>query len=208
MAAASSNTVIQNKLIGTLPQNKQAVILFDTEQSNYDAWESANRVNRLLGYTPENFGAFDLREYDPMERCQIIEYTLEKFKGSIGFLVIDGIADLAKANNDEDEATRVVSLLMRWTKEYQCHIVTVIHQNKNDNFATGHLGSYIMKKSESIISITKDAEFSNKSQVNCDMIRGVQDFNEFSFEISENGLPYIIYSKFNTMDYVEAKAPY
>lgn len=197
MAASASGSVVQNKLIGTLPKNKKAVILFDTEQSNYDAWESANRVNRLLGYIPENFGAFDLREFDPMERCQIIEYTLEKFKGSIGYMVIDGIADLAKAINDEEEAIRVCGLLMRWTKEYQCHINTIIHQNKNDNFATGHLGSYIMKKCECIISVTKDADEPNRSTVNCDMIRGVQDFNEFDIEITENGLPYVVNSKFN-----------
>jgi len=199
LAAAASGSVVQNKLIGTLPKNKQGVILFDTEQSLYDAWESANRVNRILGYTPENFGAFDLREFDPLERCQIIEYTLEKFKGNIGFMVIDGIADLGRANNDEEEATRITGLLLRWTKQYDCHIATVIHQNKNDNYATGHLGTYIMKRCECITSVTKDPDVLYKSTVNCDMIRGVQDFNEFSFEINENGLPIINISKFNSV---------
>jgi hypothetical protein len=61
----------------------------------------------------------------------------------LGFVVIDGIADLANAINDEIEASRVVSLLMRWTKIYNCHIHVIIHENKADNNATGHLGSSI-----------------------------------------------------------------
>lgn len=60
--------------------------------------------------------------------------------------MIDGIADLAMAINDEIEASRVVSLLMKWTKLYNIHITLVIHQNKNDEYATGHLGSAILKR--------------------------------------------------------------
>lgn len=201
LASAVGNSIIGDKFVSEFPDNKRAVLLFDTEQSRYDAYVSANRITRLLGYTPEHFGAFDLREFSPLERCQIIEYALDKYKQYLGFVVIDGIADLAKAINEEDEATRVVGLLMRWTKVYNCHVVTIIHQNKNDNYATGHLGSSILKKSECVISVEKDQAEVSKSNVSCDLIRGAADFNDFSFSINDDGLPIVEKSYFNEREF-------
>lgn len=195
LAAASSGGTVKNKITGHLPENKSGVMLFDTEQSNYDAFIASNRVLKTCDVDAtqlKNFAPFDLREYSPIERCNIIEYGIKKFKGSIGYIVIDGIADLAKANNDEEEATRVVSLLMRWTKQYNCHITTIIHQNKNNEHATGHLGSFILKKAECVIAVQKDENDFRRSTVECQLIRGAADFNNFEIEIDENGLPQIL----------------
>ncbi|MQY79385.1 MAG: AAA family ATPase [Bacteroidetes bacterium] len=191
LASATINDHIQGKIFSNFPENKRAVLMFDTEQSEYDAYVTAKRISDLTYDNPPNFGAFNLREYTPQERCQIIDYSIKKFKDSIGYIVIDGIADLATAINDEHEATRVVSLLMKWTKVYNCHITTVIHQNKNDNYATGHLGSAIIKKAECVISVKKAENDSLRSEVSCDMIRGTMDFNDFDFEIIDN-LPRIV----------------
>ena len=174
-----------------LPEGRRGVLLFDTEQSNYDAYITAKRVPEMLGYFDDNFQAFDLREFSPLERCRLIERALEKAQNSISYVVIDGIADLAMAINDEIEASRVVSLLMKWTKLYNIHITLVIHQNKNDEYATGHLGSAILKKAECIISVKKDLTNSNRSEVDCTLIRGARDFDKFSFEINEQGLPVV-----------------
>jgi len=190
LAAAIENGMVQNKLIGTLPEGKRTVLMFDTEQSNYDAYVSAKRCIELLGGgTFDHFLPFDLREFTAMERCEIIDYLLEKHKDDAGYVLIDGIADLAKAINDEEEASRVVGLLMKWTKIYKLHITTIIHQNKNDNFATGHLGSSVMKKSECVISVERDPNIKRVSRVECDLIRGVGDFDSFNIEINDNGLP-------------------
>lgn len=191
LTAATENKTIFDKVKGCLSGDKSGVLLFDTEQSNYDAYVTANRIPRLAGGDITNFSAFDLREYSPLERCEIIAFALEKYGEQTGYVVIDGVADLAKSNNDEEEATRVVSLLMKWSKIYNCHISTIIHQNKQDNYATGHLGSAILKKAECVISVTKDAEDNRKSRVSCDLIRGTSDFNDFDIEIDGNGLPKI-----------------
>lgn len=186
LAAASTNITIQDKFTGNMPRNKAGVLLFDTEQSGYDAWITAKRVNRIAGQDIPNFGAFDLREYDPVRRCEIIEYGIEKFSDNLGFVVIDGIADLAKAINDEEEASRVGTFLMKLTKKYNIHIVTVIHQNKQDNYATGHLGSMIIKKSEAIISVERDSYDRSRSKVSCDNIRGSVEFEDFVFDIKDH----------------------
>lgn len=191
LAAAAKGGGIDNKIMGTLPEGKSAVLCFDTEQSQYDAYVSGRRVIDLIGREYENYGCYHLREFTPVERCQIIEGALEKFKEYIGYVVIDGIADLANANNDEEEATRVVSLLMKWSKIYNCHITVVIHQNKNDNYATGHLGSSILKKAECIISVEKNPDNKRSSFVKCDMIRGTSDFADFEITINDKYLPEI-----------------
>ena len=104
---------------------------------------------------------------------------------NIGFVIIDGIADLATAINDEDEATRVIGLLLKWTKIHNIHICNIIHENKNNNFATGHLGSSIMKKSETVAFVTRDDKL---TKVTPDYCRNYP-FDEFYFELDENHLP-------------------
>ena len=80
---------------------------------------------------------------------------------------------------------------MKWTKVYNCHITNVIHQNKNDNFAIGHIGSAVMKKAEVIISSTKSDTDKRKSLIRCDNMRGGSEFNDFELEINDVGLPVI-----------------
>lgn len=191
MACASKGGELDYTLQADLPTGRPGVVMFDTEQSNYDAYVSAKRVCDMSGRFKDHFGSFDLREFTPLERCSIIERFIEKRSQGVSFIVIDGIADLAMAINDEVEASRVVSLLMKWTKIYNVHICVIIHQNKNDNFATGHLGSSIMKKAECIISVTKDITDNLKSDISCDYIRGAMEFDKFSIVINDNGIPQV-----------------
>jgi hypothetical protein len=176
-----------DKFQGGLIDGKDTVLYFDTEQGEYDSWNVMRRISRMAG-TTERFKPYNLRRHTPQERCDIIEFALMMQGDEAGLVIIDGIADLATGINDEEEASRVSTLLLRWTKDYNCHIATVIHQNKGDNFATGHLGSMIMKKCEVIISVTKD---NYDSIVECQMIRGTQDFKPFRLSINGEGMPEI-----------------
>lgn len=191
MACAAKGGRLDYTIEADLPSGRPGVVMFDTEQSNYDAYISAKRVCDMAGRYKDNFGSFDLREFAPLERCDIIDRFIEKRSHGVSFIVIDGIADLAMAINDEIEASRVVSLLMKWTKVYNIHICVILHQNKNDNFATGHLGSSIMKKAECIISVTKDTSDNTRSEINCDYIRGAMEFDKFAITIDDLGIPKV-----------------
>ena len=191
LACATRKAELDYTFLPDLPSSRPGVVLFDTEQSNYDAYISAKRVCDLSGKNKENFGSFDLREYSPIERCNIINHFIETKCSGVSFIVIDGIADLATAINDEIEASRVVSLLMKWTKIHNIHIMVILHQNKNDNFATGHLGSLIMKKAECVMSVTKDPSDSSRSEIACDYIRGTMEFDKFTIAIDESGMPKV-----------------
>ena len=174
-----------------LPENKRIIIDIDTEQGDYDAYISAKRIHDLAGNIMENVGTFCLREHKAKDRLQIIEYAIEKFKDNIGVVFIDGIADCVHSINSEEEADNILALEMKWTKKYNIHIANILHQNKKDNFATGWLGTQIMKKAELIMAIEKDANNKKYSKVSCELIRGVEDFPDFNFYIDENGMPII-----------------
>lgn len=193
MTASILNPDCVDKFNSELHDNKRNVLYFDTEQGEYDCYSVVKRIETLSGGV--KMRSFMLREFTPKQRCEIIEYAFKLWGNETGYCVIDGIADLAMAINDEVEATRVSTMLLRLTKQYNCHISTVIHQNKNDNFATGHLGSSIMKKAEILISVTRATDNPRISEVSCDLSRAI-DFEKFYIDIDVNGLPYVCDSSF------------
>jgi len=189
LTAATLGNDSTGRFISELPETKRDVVYFDTEQSEYDCFNVISRIEKMSG-NKVNLKGYSLRQYSPIERCQIIEYAFELWGKNIGLCIIDGVADLANAINDELEATRISTMFLRLTKVYNCHISTVIHQNKNDNFATGHLGSSIMKKAEILISVSKSKCENNISEITCDYNRGI-DFEPFEMLINEEGIPEI-----------------
>jgi hypothetical protein len=50
-----------------------------------------------------------------------------------------------------------------------------------------------MKKSECVISVEKDKSDKSVSRVTCDLIRGVQDFDDFALRIDDEGLPVMYF---------------
>jgi hypothetical protein len=178
-----------NVFIGELPADKKLVVYIDTEQGTWDSWNCINRIEKMAG-TKENFMAFNLRPFSPTERCEILEFIFNKYKERIGLMILDGIADLVSALNDELEATRVTSMLLKYTALYNSHISVVIHENKANDFATGHIGSAVLKKAEIIISVTKCKNIPDSSDVVCDYSRG-HGFEPFVMTINEYGYPYV-----------------
>jgi len=163
------------------------VVLFDTEQSTFDVQKVVKRVEKVAE-SNKLFYAYGLRPFAPSKRIELIEEYLYTTEG-IKFVAIDGIRDLVRNINSEEEATDIASKLMKWTYELNLHIVTIIHMNKGDKSARGHIGTEIQNKSEAVISVTKDLEDKIYSNVKHEFARGM-DFEDFSFEII-GGLPQI-----------------
>lgn len=176
-------------LKGNLPANKKKGLYFDTEQGKYHVQLALKRICKLLGVKVlENLSVYGLRTKKPSERLKLIEYAIYNTPG-LGFVVIDGIKDLVTSINDEAEATMIASKLLQWTEERNIHIVTVLHQNKGDNNARGHIGTELINKAETVLSVTKSDQDSNISIVNPEMCRNREPM-PFAFEIMD-GLPRI-----------------
>jgi hypothetical protein len=167
-------------------------ILFDTEQGRYDAAINNSRVVRLCQLTeqPENFDTYSLRSLNTFERIEFIEYIIRNSE-KLGFIEIDGIRDLVTSINDEAQATDIVTKLMQWTEDYDCHINVVLHLNKGEeSVLRGHLGTEIQNKAESIIEVEKHKKIKGISIIKAKDFRGIE-FEDFAMRIDENGLPYI-----------------
>ncbi len=164
------------------------VLHFDTEQSKYHTQLVAKRVVNLLEQREitSNYSCYCLRPFNSEERIDLIEEAIYSTK-NLKLVIIDGIADLIIGYNNEDEAIKVISKFMKWTAERNIHIITVVHQNKGDNNAKGHLGSLILQKAETVLSIEKDGEISTAKPTHS---RGI-DIEPISFTINEHGLPKI-----------------
>lgn len=168
------------------------IIYFDTESSEYHANKLGNRIVTKLKLKPDTskFSLFGLREHSPEIRLKIIEEVLYNSK-NLSLVVIDGIADLlTKGYNDESDAINITSKLLKWTKELNIHIITVVHQNKGDNYAKGHLGSFLNQKAETVLNIVKSDRDANISIVKAAFSRGI-DIEDIYFSMDENGIPII-----------------
>ena len=89
----------------------------------------------------------------------------------LGLVIIDGIRDFVYDINSPGESTDVISKLMRWTDDRQIHIHTILHQNKNDEHARGHIGTELNNKAETIMQIEPDKDDKSISVVEALHIR-------------------------------------
>ena len=175
---------------GCLPENKSRVLYFDTEQGTYHVQLAVSRICQQLGNpNPANLTVYALRKFKPAERVALINEAIEKTP-NVGFVVIDGIRDLVTSINDEDQATEITSHLMKWSEEHQIHIACVLHQNKNDLNARGHLGTELTNKSETVLSVAIDTADKAVSIVEADYCRNIAP-ELFAFEVIDN-LPEVV----------------
>lgn len=170
------------------------IIDIDTEQGEYYAQRAFRRVSEMVGETYDNYLPFGVEELETEEIIKFIDALLSdpKYKGKVKWMSIDGVADLVKNTNDIIESVAVANKLKRWRKENKMHINTVIHKNSTSNKATGHLGSYIQKKSESVILLTdtnEDFKVHNSPIEVAQVYSRGAPFDPFHFKLNENTLP-------------------
>lgn len=163
------------------------VIDIDTEQGEWHAQNTFKRIPKMVGANPNFYKPFALRPYSHMERIQFIEYLIYEsdFKDNIGLFVIDGLADLVADFNDLKESNAIIQRVMKWTDDKKFHLMTIVHQNSTTSKATGHLGSSILKKAETVCNL---ANADGVVGVTFPYTRGFP-ISDLSFEINSEGLP-------------------
>lgn len=185
-----SKDVILNQFKGVLPPQQRKILYFDTEQGKFHVQVALKRIcKRINTENPKDIEVFGLRSLEPRQRLKIIEYAIYNTP-ELGFVIIDGIKDLINSINDESEATLIASKLLKWTEEKNIHIVTVLHQNKSDNNARGHIGTELINKAETVLSVTKNEQDKDISIVEAQQCRN-REPEPFAFEIDNSGLPVI-----------------
>lgn len=165
------------------------IIDIDTEQSKWDAQNVFRRVAEMTPDREIKYKCFYLREYSPTERLEFINWLLTEspYVGNIGLVSIDGYADLVNNFNDVDEANELVTKLLRWSSVQQCHITGILHRNFQSQKPVGHVGSFILKKAETVAFVEPYGE-SGFTLVKAEYTRKMP-FDDIVFEVNSNGLP-------------------
>ena len=143
------------------------MVLFDTEQSPFDAWRVMNRAMKRAGLErePSNLRAYFTLDLSIQDRRRALQAELKrasKICGGIHAIIIDGVADLCEDVNDPRESNGLVDELVALAVRYNCPVICILHENPGnarDAWKTrGHLGSQLERKAESNLRVKKDGE--------------------------------------------------
>ena len=188
-SALSGSTVLHYRSM--FPENKRKILYIDTEQGRYHCQQVLKRILRLADLpeykNPDNLIMLALRKFSPKLRLAIVEQAIGTIP-DLGLVIIDGIRDFLYDINSSSESTDIISKFMQWTDDRQIHIHTVLHQNKNDEHARGHIGTELNNKAETIMQVEVDKEDKTVSVVEAVHIRD-HEFEPFAFRINEEAMP-------------------
>jgi hypothetical protein len=172
--------------------NEYTILDFDTEQGKYYTQRTFRRVIEMVGANYENYKGYATRHLSSNERLLLIDHCLKnqhKYNHPVKLVSIDGIADLVENTNDIVMSKEASDYIMKWTYEYNIHITTIIHKSAVTNKPLGHLGTYVLKKAETVIDL--EIQEDNSIKVSNPYSRGYR-FDEFTFDINKNALPYLL----------------
>ena len=174
-------------------REENCLVHFDTEQGKWHSQRVFKRVqdmssNKELGC----YQTYALRTINYKQRLEFIEYILKDNKDKNGLILVDGVADLVSDVNNIEESNLCVQKLMELSAKFNCHIMVVIHQNFGSaKLGTGHLGSFLEKKAETVIQLETNSVNKDWITAMCKRSRGYS-FETFSFSVNEFGLPYVV----------------
>lgn len=164
---------------------EKLLIYVDTEQSQYHASRVAHRIKKLSICDENKFIYLGLRGFEPEKIIAIIEYILKK--NNVGLMILDGIVDCVYSMNDEIESKKFVLKLMALTATHNCHINGILHTGKDNQNPLGHLGGFMVRKSETVFRIQKFND-NGESEVIAEMTRNEQ-FKSWNFFVNKEGMP-------------------
>lgn len=171
------------------------ILDFDTEQSEYYAQRTFKSVADIVGTIYPQYLTFKICHLSAEERVAFIEKVLERFKGKVKLVFIDGIADLMNDVNNLEWSNQIVHKLIKWADDYKIHICTIIHVAYGVTKATGHLGSAVTKKAETVFLLKVDDNDKNIVEVLPQYTRGYP-FDSFKFMVDSNDFTIYFYDEF------------
>ncbi len=178
---------------GYKPTGKKRIVWFDTEQGRKHVQKAYRRAVKVSGNGSKyELTVFSLRKFNTEERKKIIHQVLvtDNPDNDIALAFLDGIRDLVTDINDPVQSTHVIDWLMMVTESKNLHITTVLHENKNDSNARGHLGTEVVNKSESVVTVEKEP---GDISVVKPYVSRDKEFREFRFTITDpEGIPVIL----------------
>ena len=174
---------------------KKKIVYLDTEMLEADSQDFIKKAMDISGLKkePENIIMHNLSQLSLVERKFFLSNLLENEK-DIEYLIIDGVADFFASVNDEEKAREFIDMIFS-KKEKGTSVIFAIHEGKDSNGATGHLGQIIERKCTSTIAFFKDRKLGVHT-IKCKMVRKGADFQDLKFMfLKPNPLPVLLNSE-------------
>lgn len=157
---------LKGEFIDIAPSREDLEILWiDTEQDKNTLRQKARAVLSMaeLDKMPDRVKIVTLRGYG--SPADLLAATLQAIaENTADFVFLDGVVDLCPAFNDEEKSREVVRQLEAYAEQYGAAILGLIHTNKHDNEARGHLGAVLQQKSAEIYQVNKDGDAAKVTQ--------------------------------------------
>lgn len=157
---------IKGEFIGITPSRENlAVLCIDTEQDKNTLRQKAKAVLSMAGREtmPESLKIVTLRGYG--SPADALAATLQAIaENAADFVFLDGVVDLCQAFNDEEKSRAVVRQLEAHAEKYGAAILGLIHTNKYNDEARGHLGAIMQQKSAEIYQVNKEGNAAQVTQ--------------------------------------------
>lgn len=149
----------------TASREDLAILWIDTEQDKNTLRKKAKAVLSMAGLDtpPDRLKIVTLRGYGgPADALAATLQAIEE--NAADFVFLDGVVDLCQAFNDEEKSRDVVRQLEAHAEKYGAAILGLIHTNKKDNEARGHLGAIMVQKSAEIYQVDKEGDTAKVTQ--------------------------------------------
>ncbi|MCU0438824.1 MAG: hypothetical protein MUC49_13065 [Raineya sp.] len=166
----------------------KTIIYIDSEQSKRSSKNILERIKRNLDIekAPENLFLYNFRHFGNEELKKAFEMLLEYHK-DVFLWFLDGISDMVKSVNNEEEASFLIKeYLNSKVEEKNTAMILFLHENSasGNEKMRGHLGSEAQRKCYSTISISKDRKTQTHSIKSIESRDG-KNFEEIFFRFDE-----------------------
>ena len=145
------------QFLGVSTQNgdRLRVLWIDTEQDRNVLRKRVRRAVEEARYANggDRLAVASLKGDMPAERLKKVLSLILWYRPD--FVFLDGLADLCEDFNDNKECVAMVNKLITTAEDVGCAILTVIHTNKRDDEARGHLGSIAQQKASEVFECKK-----------------------------------------------------
>lgn len=186
-ASSMCAAIISGNCLGITSEGYGKVLYVDTEQGFSHVQQLTKRILFQSGLNTainsQRLVVYALRPLSAEERIKALKQAIEVHKPT--FVVVDGVRDLILDFNDIKSSAEITGLLMQLSADYNCHITSVLHQNKADNNMRGHMGSELLNKAETVLEVTTIDEI---TKVRATYTRGLPP-EDIHFEVDNAGVP-------------------
>ncbi len=151
----------QNEIIGLRALDDYQVLYCDTERDVEDELPIEMQGIMNLSGTRKNLNYFSFYDVSRENRSEKLNELVDNVRIPEKHLIvfIDIVTDFITSFNNLEKTNKFIDFANKLSKDKDCSLFMVIHENPNkENKARGHIGTELVNKSNTALSITDEGD--------------------------------------------------